>query len=104
MKRRGVVKGDTVQIVMHNCVDYFIPVLSTWLCGAIVSLTNPNTRIQTLANQFQDTSMVFCSPELAKNVCEAIQLSGKLDILMVVMDKGQFSNAHEIIKVLVIKD
>ena len=50
-RRSGMRKEEVVSIMMDNCTDYFIPVFAAWLCGASVSLSDPDLSQRTLARQ-----------------------------------------------------
>ncbi len=39
--RAGLVKGETVTLMLPNSADFYVPVLAAWRCGAAVSLVDP---------------------------------------------------------------
>ena len=41
LRSESIGPGDTVTIVLPNRVDYFVPVLAAWRCGAVVSVVDP---------------------------------------------------------------
>merc|ERR1719318_1649411 len=54
-RRSGMKKGQVVTIMMDNCTDFYIPVFAAWLCGASVSLSDPDLSHGTLARQVRLT-------------------------------------------------
>jgi acyl-coenzyme A synthetase/AMP-(fatty) acid ligase len=63
--------------MVHNNVDFFTPILATWLCGGVASVVNPNSRVEALADQLQNTatSVIFCYPKIVNHAIEAINLN-----------------------------
>ena len=63
--------------MVHNNVDYYIPILGTWLLGGVVSVVNPNSSVKALADQLMRTesSFVFCYPKIASHVLDAIKMN-----------------------------
>merc|ERR1712129_5165 len=58
-RKVGMVEGNLVTLMMDNSTDYYIPVFAAWLCGAGVSLTDPDLSASTLASQLKLTGSRF---------------------------------------------
>ena len=88
LKACGFQKGDTIQLMTQNNVDFFTPVLAAWLCGGVASIVNPNTSVQSLINQLKITniSIIFCLPKIFEIVKEAAE-NTEDKISIVVMDQ-----------------
>ncbi len=63
--------------MVHNNVDFFIPVLATWLLGGVASVVNPNSSIKALADQLSSTgsTFVFSYPKIVDHILEAVNLN-----------------------------
>ena len=44
LSSHGVKEGDTVHVLMPNCVEFHVTVFAVWLLGGIASLSNPRLR------------------------------------------------------------
>ncbi len=67
-QRKGVRRGDVVQIVLPNCVEYHVATLGAWLLGAAVSLSDPGLSGKILCQQLNETRgrIVVCQGEKSK--------------------------------------
>ena len=91
MKHLGLQRGETVQMMMQNNTEYFIPCLATWLCGGVVSLINPNSSAETLANQFTacKTAFIFGLKTNLKEIIEAVEKSQLMKKVYIVVYDGE---------------
>ena len=55
----GLKEGDTVHIVMPNCVEFHVTVFAVWLLGGITSLADPSLRSNVLLQQIKDIKAAF---------------------------------------------
>ena len=70
-RHTGTVKhGDIVTLMLDNNVHYYTPVLASWLCGAGLSLSDPDTNMTTLTSQLNiaNSSTVVISPRLGHKI------------------------------------
>lgn len=76
LKTKGLKKGQVAHMLMHNNVDYFVPVLATWVCGGIVSVLNPNSRVEALAEQFKlaGAKIIFCQPNMVQPLIKVMKI------------------------------
>ena len=78
LKFLNLQRGKIVHILMQNNIDYFLPCFAAWFCGGVVSLINPNSTPESLANQFKATKTKIIigmqstrnSIEKALNLCD----------------------------------
>ena len=98
LKACGFQRGDTIQLMTQNNVDFFTPVLAAWSCGGVASIVNPNTSVQSLINQLKitDISIIFCLPKIFETVKEAAENTEK-KLFIVVMDQfeDQFMDGQD---------
>ncbi len=68
--------GDVVQTCMVNNTDFMIPVVASWMCGAVVSLGDPFLSPETIHRQIKaiDAKIVFASLNCLERVSQALDL------------------------------
>ena len=75
LSKRGLQKGETVHIVLGNCVEFHVTVFGVWILGGIASLADPSLTEQVLKKQVSDTksSMLVCSTQNLDKISKVAQ-------------------------------
>merc|ERR1712110_103893 len=71
-QKTGLSPGDVVTVVSNNRVDYPVPVLAAWLCGATANLLDPGVEKDILEEQMRavKTKLVVCETDRLDIVME----------------------------------
>ena len=83
--KNGFRKGDCLQIMMQNNVDFFTPALAAWTCGGSASIVNPNISVKSLADQLKLTKIkvIFSFPKFFQIIKEAVELIDTKTIIVI---------------------
>ena len=92
-----VTKDSLVTIMIDNCTDYYIPVFAAWLCGAGVSLSDPDLMPRSLISQLQLTqsNILVASTRVVKTALEAAQVLG-IQIYTIGDNKVDLTNIEDL--------
>ena len=60
--KAGLKKGHVVEFVIPNSTLYHVLVFGAWLCGATVSLGDPEMSLSALKTQLIDTQAIIKGP------------------------------------------
>ena len=97
--RGGMKKGDVLSLVSPNSAQFCLTLLSTVAIGGIVSTCNPQFTAQELAYQFKHSNSKYVATTTAclPTLKEAITMSGCVEKIIVLDDKGGFGEGKHMI-------
>jgi len=87
---------DVAALYLPNILEFYPIVFGVWLCGAIVSITDPELSLSVLAIQLKDTKpkVIFCTDDNKEKIEQAILMAKLMNkpVLVVLDPKDNCQN------------